>query len=409
MTNTNQTWNNSPISRALDQTGELEFFRAQLPQGGLAVANHRLYLDSGQFHTKDKTTNGPLGVYPEHWLVWLQLDAPLAWSNYQVYSHPKPSYIPLQIAGVSFSRGESDTKFLVFGGQPNASFWLYNTESTDWRSQGLGVSNMSGGAATVDPNQGVGYYLGGQVDGKEMNELLSCDLSNWGVQKTTLPSNFGTHAFLEYMPVGEKGILVLFGGQSSTSTLSDMSQIYIYDIAGRSWGSQYAQGMNGTPISRYSGCSVMKMAPDNTSYNIYIQGGLSNNDQSMLDDIWVLSIPSFTWINIATAVGTPRQFGQTCYSFGRHMFSTGGDSGAFATPLFYIFDLVRLSWTNSYDPQSEPYTIPEEIYTIIGGSSSGKATKKEPSGGWSSKQLGNIFTTTTRTSSSPNSPTSSTN
>lgn len=79
-----------------------------------------------------------------------------------------------------------------------------------------------------------------------------------------------------------------------------MTQIYVYDIATRSLTSQVAQGMNGTPGLRYDGCSVVKMAPDNTSYNIYMQGG--TNDNETLNDIWVLSIPSFTWIDITTGI-----------------------------------------------------------------------------------------------------------
>jgi len=81
-----------------------------------------------------------------------------------------------------------------------------------------------------------------------------------------------------------------------------MDQIHVYDIATHSLSSQIAKGSDGIPKSRYSGCSVMKMAPDNTSYNIYIQGGSSFNQQQTFDDIWVLSIPSFTWINITTGI-----------------------------------------------------------------------------------------------------------
>jgi len=118
------------------------------------------------------------------------------------------------------------------------------------------------------------------------------------------------------------------------------------------------------------------------------------------------------------------------------MFSTGGDNGGYETPLFYIFDLVTLSWTNSYDPGGEPYTLPAEIYSIIGGrfegsnfrgpasstadccmiySSSGNATNKEPGGGWSSPKVRDIFNltpappTSLPNGSTPAPPTSSPN
>jgi hypothetical protein len=48
------------------------------------------------------------------------------------------------------------------------------------------------------------------------------------------------------------------------------------------------------------------------------------------------------------------------------MFSVGGDNGGYFTPLFYVFDLVTLSWTNSYDP-SKAYAVPANLTSVIGG------------------------------------------
>jgi hypothetical protein len=64
-------------------------------------------------------------------LVWLELEAAFDWSNYKVHAVSKPSDVPHQAKGNSFSRGLSDTKFLVFGGEHNASYWLFDTESLD--------------------------------------------------------------------------------------------------------------------------------------------------------------------------------------------------------------------------------------------------------------------------------------
>jgi hypothetical protein len=71
--------------------------------------------------------------------------------------------------------------------------------------------------ATVDTNQGVGYYLGGRLDKTPVARLLSCNLSNCVFQSQILPLNPFTWAFLEYIPVGKKGILVFFGGKSGST------------------------------------------------------------------------------------------------------------------------------------------------------------------------------------------------
>jgi len=135
-----------------------------------------------------------------------------------VHSFLKKS-IPHQTDGVSFSRGVSDMQFLVFGGYENSSYWIYNTESNVWTEQMPQLSNIIQGGATVDPNQGIGYYLGGRVDNEWVDGLLSCDLSNWRFQNHTLPLNSLSGLFLEYLPVGKSGILVFFGGRNSTVTV----------------------------------------------------------------------------------------------------------------------------------------------------------------------------------------------
>lgn len=87
----------------------------------------------------------------------------------------------------------------------------------DWTEQIPNIGNVSQGTATVDTNQGVGYYLGGMLDETPVARLLSCNLSNWVFQSQILPLNPFTGAFLEYIPVGKKGILVFFGGKNDST------------------------------------------------------------------------------------------------------------------------------------------------------------------------------------------------
>jgi hypothetical protein len=49
------------------------------------------------------------------------------------------------------------------------------------------------------------------------------------------------------------------------------------------------------------------------------------------------------------------------------MFSVGGAVGAYVAPLFLVFDMVELAWINSYDPNAPPYSLSQNITSVIGG------------------------------------------
>jgi hypothetical protein len=87
-----------------------------------------------------------------------------------------------------------------------------------------------------------------------------------------------------------------------------MSEISIYDIETASWHLQTASGApnNETmvPADRWDGCSVLAPSPDNSSYNIYIAHGQSPTGGNSYDDVWVLLIPSFTWVKLYELAGT---------------------------------------------------------------------------------------------------------
>jgi hypothetical protein len=95
-----------------------------------------------------------------------------------------------------------------------------------------------------------------------------------------------------------------------------MSKIWIYDTQNDVWHNQTAIGsaeLSDIPDERSLGCSIVAPAPDNSIINIYVYGGVSQNYMdfpsmptnpsqgmkvALKDDIWVLSIPSFTWTKV---------------------------------------------------------------------------------------------------------------
>jgi hypothetical protein len=94
-----------------------------------------------------------------------------------------------------------------------------------------------------------------------------------------------------------------------------MNVIDVYDIANSTW---YKQATTGTPPSRrVDPCAVVAAAPDGSSFNIYLYGGqdlVPYGSQIQYSDMWILTIPSFTWIQVDMTGQSqpPARAGHTC-------------------------------------------------------------------------------------------------
>lgn len=178
-----------------------------------------------------------------------------------------------------------------------------------------------------------------------------------------------------------------------------MSTIDIYDIASGDWFSQPTE--NG-PGQLARGCAVVATAQDYSSFNIYYYGGYDGLSQTrpFNDDVWVLSLPSFTWTKVAEGSGSGRA-GHKCFMpYPDRMMAIGGyttRTGIAITCLketIRVFDLNTATWLDQYDPSKwSNYTVPEAVVKVIGGTPTGGATLTTPSGGWEEDGLGKIFGT----------------
>lgn len=106
----------------------------------------------------------------------------------------------------------------------------------------------------------------------------------------------------------------------------------------------------------------------------------------MYDDVYALSLPSFTWKKLYS--GNNPKFGHTCHTAGpRQMMIVGGSLNAemYAVETtgqlpnlttmtcdrlggVSLFDLSNLTWSTSYNPYSPVYQVPQKIVNVIGGS-----------------------------------------
>ncbi len=89
------------------------------------------------------------------------------------------------------------------------------------------------------------------------------------------------------------------------------------------------------------------------------------------DQVYVLSIPSFTWTKVSE--GSIPRYGHTCHVAGnRQMLSVGGTSSSRNCDHVYsgvaVFDMSTMLWVNSYNASATPYVVPDPVVSKIGGS-----------------------------------------
>ena len=109
---------------------------------------------------------------------------------------------------------------------------------------------------------------------------------------------------------------------------------------------------------------------------------MSSKSRYAMDTVWILSLPSFTWIKATEGIPSHGRSGHKCFqTFPDEMLVIGGwnlgseqfciKDGTFID----IFDLNNLSWTGKHDPsRSGTYKVPKLLTDIIGGNEEGGST-----------------------------------
>ena len=132
-----------------------------------------------------------------------------------------------------------------------------------------------------------------------------------------------------------------------------MNIVDVYDIATSTW---YTQATSGEyPKIRVNPCTVAASAPDGSSTNIYLYGGqnlMPSDNQTQYDDMWILTVPSFTWIQVNTTnQSVPHgRVGHSCSIWNGQIVVIGGFTGADLScdSGFYVFSASNLTWQNNF-------------------------------------------------------------
>lgn len=186
-----------------------------------------------------------------------------------------------------------------------------------------------------------------------------------------------------------------------------MSTVSVYDVDSKTW---YQQNTTGTgPGQLTQGCTVLASAQDGSSHNIYWYGGYDGLTPTgdFSDDVWVLSIPTFTWVKVKSGTASHGRAGHRCTKpypdqmivVGGYTSSTGL-SGTCVDGFIQNFNLTTAEWITSYHPDKWfKYGVPASVVSVIGGSATGSASQTAPSpSGFSNASMTALFGTQYNTS-----------
>ncbi|KAM3493764.1 hypothetical protein MY3957_003024 [Beauveria namnaoensis] len=340
-------------------------------------------------------------------------DPPPSYETLKYEAYPYGPDKPLWKPGFSSRRlPDGITRYVAYGGAASAP-----SENKAWYFSGLTAPSRGpffwNAAASPDVKASV-----------PSDTLITLDMASQLTEKwtnSTLPSHIKGRANPEvvWVPVGEQGILVVLGGAvypewageayvSPNETLSEkespvfMSTVDIYDVANDTW---YQQPTKGGPGTRTRGCAVVAPAADRSSFNIYYYGGFDgvHSSKDFYDDVWILSLPSFTWTKISEGKASHARAGHKCFlPYPDQMMVIGGYTPLSGTTLTCLEDgpismlnITSGEWMEQYDPAKYGvYGVHQKVQATIGGNSAGHATATAPvPSGWATPALGKLFAT----------------
>lgn len=333
------------------------------------------------------------------------------------------------------------------------SLWKYNIQDQKWTEfqnpetskgnfsepAGQPVHRSAEGAGVSVPELGLSWYFGGHQDWATipgwsrqipriyLNSLLEFThpgYSNDGVDKIASGNGAGdggifrnitsggiqadefpnrADGILVFVPGwGKKGVLIGMAGGAKDVFTRNFETLTVYDIESSEWFHQEATG--DIPGVRVNPCAVIASSPDASSFQIYMFGGQNLQpfeEQTQYDDMYILTLPSFTWIKAdpGSKHAPSGRAGHTCTMRDGQIIVVGGYTGEDQPcddPGIYVFDASSLKWTNEFkagdhEADHHPdnsvlagswgYAVPDKVQKAIGGDEEGGATATQPDSG----------------------------
>ncbi|KAK6821965.1 hypothetical protein PG987_014790 [Apiospora arundinis] len=383
-----------------------------------AMVNGTIYIYGGQAKTEGGQKQNTWKGIDNNLLI---LDTTKSWkiSSPSMTGLPKPSGPPAVSLGYLWN---DYNNLFLYGGEfadnpytePEPySTWKYDIAAKSWTE----YNNPKTSAGNASEPEGRSWYFGGHLDlattqgwsnqidrvylkgllefthpgyaNNGVNSLRAAgageggayrNITEGGIQDSTGFTERADGQLVFVPGWGPSGILLGLGGGStankdSTAEFASMKTIDVYDIESSVWYHQETRGE--APGVRVNPCAVVFSAPDASSFNIYLYGGqnlLPVAGQTQYTDLWILTVPSFTWIKVDIEKDgqPPARAGHTCHARDGQMIVDR--FGAADHP-------ADISPDNTILADSYGYRVPDIVQSVIGGHSDGGATATHPASG----------------------------
>ncbi|KAF2004831.1 hypothetical protein P154DRAFT_20057 [Amniculicola lignicola CBS 123094] len=370
-----------------------------------AQIDGKLYIDGGLVAWNPISSN-PLN-YTNTWLLYSDLNSSATDSGMPIQHADltKNSTVPSVSGGILWSDSVNKAAYL-FGGEyqnnpADFSFWAYDVVLNQWNETKYSsnvdtLQRVAYGAGTQVEELGMGYYYGGWMNSNTSpgwaglpmatSNLITFDMTSGTLNNNTGPDDVGrAEGQMVYLPASDGGLLAYFGGvedpyQNGSFVAANMTQIHLFDISSSKWYTQTASGQ--IPESRRQFCAGATWADDHSSYNIYLYGGYGVDNVTGFDDVYILSLPSFTWIKAfpaenSTASSYPHGGCSANVINRSQMLVIGGwftssdvcdtANGKGQHNMHLGYNGPARSLWDKYDPKVSAYSVPTPIISVIGG------------------------------------------
>ncbi|TLD33759.1 hypothetical protein PspLS_00734 [Pyricularia sp. CBS 133598] len=312
--------------------------------------DNKLYRWGGTVYDEDLSKSRPalavlsgLGPRPTS----SQIDSSGSWSNNSVIpSAIKPDLLRTTAGSWTTCNGQG---FLLGGTTP------YFVDTASNRAPAVP------GLITLDMEKG------------EMSNVSAAEFGPPGVARGT--HRRGSAVCLPTYGTENKGIVMFLAGEQQANFSSsqwspmNLSTVYMYDIATQTFHNQTTTG--DIPAPRERPCAVATHKKDGRSYEIFLWGG--KNSTEVLNDLYVLTVPGFTWMKIPHFEEDGR-YQHSCAIVGKgqsQMLNVGGLQSISRREDSYgvdnwsnglkIFDLTKWFWRDNYDPNAAAYEPNEQV------------------------------------------------
>ena len=304
--------------------------------------------------------------------------------------------------------------------------WTLNSSHSDPPFSEPGLTRSFGGVSAQSDTSA--FWLGGYASNHSSDVyrdagvmdfiptpgLITYDFATGAWTNTTLdpslplgiPNGSIEWAGVEWLPnFGPNGMLVIWGGETTTNLsmylpttlMRPMNNIALYDPVEKTWYAQQISGIAPSVRSRFCSVSASDPSPDSNSttgtHEIYMYGGLYTGlftqAAKQYDEIWVLSLPAFTWQLLDSSHATGR-IGHTCHLVGnRQLLSLGGvdvsQVDAWASPDYQnwngigVYDLTAADWLAGLNATAEAYERPKIVQDYYNSNGAYPPTWTQPS------------------------------